>query len=63
MNALKVMLAAAATGFAVAFTVWATGQPHSENCPAPSARSVTSLFAPCLEQQAYNAADSRVLER
>jgi hypothetical protein len=63
MGAPKVMLAAAAAGFAVAFTVWATSQPKPENCPAPSARSVTSLFAPCLAQQAYNAPRSPVLER
>jgi len=27
------------------------------HCAAPSARSVESLFAPCLEQQAYNPAN------
>jgi hypothetical protein len=63
MNAPKVMLAAAAAGFAIALTVWAANQPKPENCPAPSARSVTSLFAPCLERQAYNAPRSAVLER
>lgn len=62
MNAPKVMLAAAAAGFAVAFTVWATSQPQP-NCPAPSARSVTSLFAPCLEQQAANEPRTPVLRR
>jgi hypothetical protein len=62
MKAPKVMLTVAAAGFAIAFTVWATSQPEPNNCPAPSARSVTSLFAPCLEQQANNAPRSRVLE-
>jgi hypothetical protein len=63
MNASKVILAAAAAGFAIALTVWATTEPGSRSCPAPSARSVTSLFAPCLEQQAYNAPHSPIVDR
>jgi hypothetical protein len=27
---------------------------YAANCPAPSARSVEGLFAPCLERQAMN---------
>jgi hypothetical protein len=63
MNVSKVLLTAAAAGFATALTVWATTtiQPNPENCPAPSARSVTSLFAPCLERQAYNEPATPVL--
>jgi hypothetical protein len=63
MNAPKVLLTAAAAGFAIALTVWATTLQKPGSCPAPSARSVTSLFAPCLEQQAYAEPPERVLPR
>jgi hypothetical protein len=34
--------------------VTSTGSDRSSNCPEPSARSVESLFAPCLERHAMN---------
>jgi len=44
-----------AAAFIVVFigVLWA-GHPQRDVCPAPSSRSVTDLFAPCLDQQAAN---------
>jgi hypothetical protein len=44
-----------AAAFIVVFigVIWA-GHPQGDGCPAPSSRSVTDLFAPCLDRQAAN---------
>jgi hypothetical protein len=51
---VAVFMAAALTAFVVRFAA------PAEECSAPSARSVVSLFAPCLQREAMNdPADSR----
>ena len=43
----------------IGIVVYSAESTRIRDCPAPSARSVESLFAPCLERQDYAAADTR----
>jgi hypothetical protein len=49
----KLLMLTLAVVFSVVAAVFFIA-PNSASCPQPSARSVESLFAPCLTQQAAN---------
>lgn len=46
-------------GLTSLFAIFAMTLPTSSDCPAPSARSVISLFAPCLTQEAMGEKNDR----
>jgi len=58
MRNLIALLGLSALGIAVAIAA-IVSIAGPDKCAAPSARSVESLFAPCLEQQAANEAAPR----